>query len=103
MERIYCDEVCRPTTEEATEYLVRVYNDYTIAKKYLDENEYKTFVFNCNNYIREGLNLSNKVFGIAKSEDNTQAQIVLFPKEPDGNHYIIGYDEELKNFYILAD
>jgi hypothetical protein len=39
---------------------------------------------------------------MAKREDGT-AVFVLFPKEPDGNHYKTGYDEELKRIYILAD
>lgn len=103
MEKIYCDGVCNPTAKEATDFLVKLYDAYAEAKERLDEDRYKSFVFNHNNYIREALNLPNKVFSIVKSLDNTWAQIATFPKEPDGNYYEGGYDEELKNFYILVD
>lgn len=103
MERIYCDEICNPTAEEATDFLVNIYDAYTRAKERLDEDEYKSLVFNYNNYIREALGLPNKVFAIVKSSDDTQAAIVIFPKEPDGNYYNGGYDKELENFYILVD
>ena len=39
---------------------------------------------------------------MAKTEDGTVV-FVLFPKEPDGNHYKTYYDEERKLIYILVD
>lgn len=103
MEKIYCDEVYNPKTKEATDFCVGLYYAHTKVKEHFDEDDYKTWAFNFNNYIREMLNLPNKVVSIAKSVDNTQVQIVLFPKEPDGNLYEIFYDEELKLAYILIE
>lgn len=103
MGRIYCDEVCNPKTEEATEFLLKIYNHAMTAQECLDEDNYKAWVLIFYNFVREKLNMPNKVFSIVKSKDNTQAQIVLFPKEPDGNYYEIGFDEELKLPYILVD
>lgn len=101
MERIYCDEVCKLATEELKEYFLKLYNLAEEAQRCLDEDNYKIFVSIFYNYVREKLNLPNKVFTMAKVED--EVVIVLFPKEPDGNHYGTNYDEGQKLIYILAD
>jgi hypothetical protein len=102
MGRIYCDEVYEPATEEVKEIYLKLYDLFDEAPKCFNEDNYKTFVSIVYNYIREKFNLPNKSFTMAKREDGT-AVFVLFPKEPDGNHYKTGYDEELKRIYILAD
>ncbi len=101
MERIYYDEVYESTTEEGKELYLRLYNLFNEAQC-LNEDNYKTFVSVFYNYIREKFNLPNKIFTMAKTEDGTVA-LVLFPKEPDGNHYKIYHDEESKRIYILVD
>lgn len=102
MERIYCDEVYEPTTEEGKEIYLKLYDLFVEAQKCFNEDNYKTFVSIVYNYIREKFNLPNKLFTMVKREDST-AVFVLFPKEPDGNHYKTGYDKELKLIYILVD
>ena len=101
MERIYYDEVYESTTEEGKELYLKLYNLFNEAQ-YMNEDNYKTFVSIFYNYIREKFNLPNKIFTMAKTEDGTVV-FVLFPKEPDGNHYKIYYDEERKLIYILVD
>lgn len=102
MERMYYDEVYKSATEEGKELYLRLYNLFNEAQKCLNEDNYKTFVSVFYNYIREKFNLPNKIFTMAKTEDGTVV-FVLFPKEPDGNHYKTYYDEELKLIYILVD
>ena len=101
MEKIYYDEVYESKTEEGKELYLRLYNLFNEAQ-YLNEDNYKTFVSVFYNYIREKFNLPNKIFTMAKTEDGTVV-FVLFPKEPDGNHYKTYYDEERKLIYILVD
>lgn len=103
MEKIYCDEVITPKTKEATEFLVKMYDHAKAAQNCFDKDNYIIWVSVFYNHIREKLNMPNKVFSLAKSEDNTLAQIILFPKEPDGNYYKTGFDEELKLYYILVE
>lgn len=102
MKRIYCDEICNPKTEEATEFLLTMYDNAMTAQEYFDEDEYKTWVRIFYNNVREKLKMPNKVFSIVKSRDNTQAQIVLFPIKPDGTYYKVCHDEELNLPYILV-
>jgi hypothetical protein len=102
MERMYHDEVYESATEEGKELYLRLYNLFNEAQKCLNEDNYKTFVSVFYNYIREKFNLPNKIFTMAKTEDGTVV-FVLFPKEPDGNHYKTYYDEESKLIYILVD
>ena len=102
MKRIYSDEVIEYTTEEGKEICLKLYNFFDEAHKCLDEDNYKTFVSITNNHIREKFNLPNKLFVMAKREDGT-AVFVMFPKEPDGNQYKTGYDEESKCIYIMVD
>lgn len=103
MKRIYCNETCEVTTEEAKELLLKLYNLACEAQRCFDEENYLFFVAVFYNYIREKFNLPNKVFTIAKSKDNMQVQFVLFPKEPDGTPHQALYDEELKSIYILVE
>lgn len=102
MERMYYDEVYESATEEGKELYLRLYNLFNEAQKCLNEDNYKTFMSVFYNYIREKFNLPNKIFTMAKTEDGTVV-FVLFPKEPDGNHYKTYYDEESKLIYTLVD
>ena len=101
MKRIYCDEVYKLETEELKEHFLKLYNLAEEAQRCFDEYNYKIFVPIFYNYVREQLNLPNKLFTMAKSED--EVVIVLFPKEPDGNHYRTNYDEEQGLIYVLVD
>lgn len=103
MKRIYCNEAYEVATEEAKEFLLKVYNLAEAAQRCFDEENYLFFVSIFYNFIREKFNLPNKVFTIAKSKDNMQVQFVLFPKEPDGTPYKALYDEERKSIYILVE
>ena len=102
MERIYCDEIIESVTEEGKEIYLKLYDLLNEVQKCFDEDNYKAFTSIFYNYIREKFNLPNKLFAMAKREDGTAA-FVLFPKEPDGNYYKTGFDEELKLIYILVD
>ena len=103
MERIYHEEVYSPKSEESNERLLNLCKLLTKAQECFNEDEYKIFAQYFYSGIREKFSLPNKVFSIAKNEDETKAYILLFPKEVDGNHYKVYFDEESKRFCILAD
>ena len=103
MERIYHDEVYSPVNEEANEFLLNLCELAKNAYECFDEDNYKNFILDLYNNIREKFNLPNKVLVIAKSEDGTEAHIVLFPKEANGNYYKVDFDEELKLLYISIE
>ena len=102
MEKIYCDEVIELTTEEGKELCLKLYDLFDDAHKGLEEDNYKIFLSIIHDYIREKLNLPNKLFTMAKREDGT-AVFVMFPKEPDGNQYKTCRDDESEPIYILVD
>lgn len=102
MNRIYCDEVYEPATEEGKEIYLKLYDLFNEVERCLSKDNYITFASIFYNYIREKFNLPNKLFTMAKREDGT-AVFVMFPKEPDGNQYKTGRDEESKLIYILVD
>lgn len=49
--------------------------------------------------IRSDLGINN-ILLLALNTEKTEAIIILFEKEKDGNFYKIHFDEELKNYYI---
>lgn len=102
MERIYCDEIYEPTTEEGKEIYLKLYDLFDKVGKCLNEDNYKTFASIFYNYIREKINMPSKVFTMAKRVDGTVV-FAIFPKEPDGSIYKTGYDDESKRLYILVD
>lgn len=103
MERIYCDSVTKAENEEFNELLLKIVSISKEATDKLNKKDLKIWLYNFHNYIREKFNLPNKLFTIIANEDNTKAQMIFFPKEPDGNYYQPFYDEELKQIYILVD
>ena len=103
MERIYCDEIYRPTTKEANRFLLELYDYAKMTKEHFDEDAYRNFVSCLYNSIRKKYNLPNKMLAIAINKDETEACIALFPKEPDGSYYKTSFDKELNRAYILID
>ena len=102
MSRIYCDTIYRPKTKEGIDFCLDVVELCGTARGCFSENEdeFKTWVTGFYNRIREKLNLPNKIFAISADENRTEAAIVLFPKEPDGDYYKVYYDEETGLAYI---
>ena len=104
MKRIYADSIVKPNDENCNEYFLELVNTQKeIKEKFKDEEDIrKKVIVYFHNHIREALELPNKLFGFATSEENTKACIVLFDKEVDGNVYDVLFDEELKKPYILV-
>ena len=103
MEKIYCDAMCEPRTEDDNGLFLKFASMQDELRKKLNKDDFKSWIFKFHNYIRKELGLPNKVFSFATTADKTKAGIILFPKEPDGNHYKAYYDEEAKLFYILVE
>ena len=104
MKRIYCDFVCNAENEETNNLFLRwVAVEKEKQIELLNENDLKAWVIGFHSYIRVKLNLPNKIFAFATNADKTKAQIVLFPKEPDGSWYEAFYDEEANCAYILVE
>jgi len=104
MERIYCDVFCNAENEETNNLFLKLAAiEAEEASKCSDENDLKAFVIGFHGYVRVKLNLPNKIFAFVTNKDKTKADILLFPKEPDGNWYKAFYDEEVGNVYILVE
>ena len=103
MEKIYCDCVLNPINEDVNQFLLNLISSYREAKEKFNEYDLKIYCLTIHKTMRERFEMPNKLFAFVKNADNTKAQIVCFPKEPDGNIYQPFYDEELNNFYILVD
>ena len=103
MERIYCDAASDINNEEVSKLCLEMVLAEEDAKERFNKDDFKIWLYAFHNYVREKLNLPNKLFLLAVSLDKTRAQMVFFPKEPDGNCYKGFYDEELKLSYILVE
>lgn len=100
MGKIYSESICKPENEDTEKLFSILANTEKEAKSKLTNEEYDTWLYHFHNFVREKLNLPNKLFAFFTSPDETLAVIVLFPKEPDGNKYNHFIDIELKDFYI---
>lgn len=103
MEKLYCDIILNPINEDANKLLLNLISSYREAKEKYNEYDLKLFRLSFHKTMRERFEMPNELFAFATNEDNTKAQVMCFPKEPDGNIYQPFYDEELNNFYILVD
>ena len=103
MKKLYADGCYHPKDEATNEYFLQLVNMEKSAKEAMNEDEFKSWVFCLHNYIREKLELPNKLLGLGYNSDFTKANIAVFPKEPDRNYYKIFIDEELKKPYILVN
>lgn len=103
MKRIYCDKICEPSNEATNKHFVRLNNTENEAKDNLSDEDFEDFLSNFHNWIRQDLNLPNKIFLFARTKDNESVHILFFPKEPDGKCYKPEIDNESGSVYILVD
>lgn len=100
MDRIYCEFVYSPATDETRAFLQSVYELIEMAQERFDEDHYKKLVRYLYENVRAKLNCINKVLSLVKDVITDEVYIVLFPKEVDVDDYVVHFDEESKLFYI---
>ena len=104
LKRVYCEDgAYYPINDDINKEWLSLATMEEKAKEILSEEEYRVFIDYSHRIIREMFGIPNKIFGIQISNDETEARIILFPKEYDGALYELHIDEELDKPYILID
>lgn len=101
MKRIYMGMEYKSIDEETNKLFLWLANMQSKMKEELEETEFNSWVYEFHNTVREKLGLPNEVITFCTYRDETEAWIVSFPKEPNGNVYKVYLDEELDSLYIV--
>ena len=87
-----------------TEEMKKVFSGMVEVQKTIEEFPEGTVAKNLNsyhNYIREILNLPNKIFAFSVNKNTDEVTLHIFDKEPDENVYRVCLDESVP--YIIVE
>lgn len=103
--RVYAYGTGTPKNEELNEVLFDIASKIENAKEKMDGYSFSEWFIGLHNYMRENMELPNKIFAIERDEANNKAQVIFFNKEPDGKYYDVFIEEREDGFtpYIEVD